>query len=64
MATIEAMYLVAQSVLFVCITYFMCGFTKTAAAFFWFLLFSLLGLLFFSAPRLMLRICANTPDMD
>ncbi|KAL3144459.1 hypothetical protein ABBQ32_004202 [Trebouxia sp. C0010 RCD-2024] len=48
LATVEAGYLVAQAVLYVCVLYFMAGFDRTAAKFFWFLLFMLLTLLYFT----------------
>lgn len=48
LATIEAMYQVAQAVLYVCVLYFMAGFDRTAAKFFWFLLFMFLTLLYFT----------------
>ena len=40
-ATMEAVYLVVQTVLYVSILYFMAGFAKDAGKFFYFMLFSL-----------------------
>ncbi|DBB05992.1 hypothetical protein WJX82_004698 [Trebouxia sp. C0006] len=48
LATVEAMYQIAQAVLYVCVLYFMAGFDRTAAKFFWFLLFMFLTLLYFT----------------
>ena len=44
----EAVYLIGQTVLYVCVLYFMAGFAKDAGKFFWFTLFSLLTFLFFT----------------
>ncbi|KAL0029477.1 hypothetical protein WJX77_010449 [Trebouxia sp. C0004] len=48
MATIEAMYLIIQATVYTCIVYFMAGFAKDAGKFFWFLLFMVETLLYFT----------------
>ncbi|KAK9856814.1 hypothetical protein WJX84_004570 [Apatococcus fuscideae] len=47
-ASVQFIFILAQAILYVCIVYFMAGFKKDVEAFFWFLLFMLLTLLYFT----------------
>jgi ABC-type multidrug transport system permease subunit len=48
LAAVELIYLFLQGVLYTCVVYFCCGFQKDAGKFFWFILFNLLALIYWT----------------
>eukprot|EP00891_Asterochloris_glomerata_P009650 jgi/Astpho2/9650/Aster-03918 len=58
---VEIIYVLVQSILYTCVVYFMCGFLTNAAKFFWFLLFMVLTLCYFTFYGIM--AVAITPNI-